>query len=68
MTERGPLGHLLRWEDAGGTWQVTALSASHASVSLCRCDGGEEVERFTSSEPELVAFLAGRSSSDGAES
>ena len=66
MTERGPLGHLLRWEDAGGTWQVTALSASHASVSLCRCDGGEEIERLTSADPELLAYLARRPSSEDA--
>jgi len=51
------LARLLRWEDAGGTWQVVGLGAGRASVALCRCDGGEEVERLTSSDPELLAVL-----------
>ncbi len=62
------LARLLRWQDAGGTWLVIGRSDTSASVSLCRCDGGEEVERFTSSEPELVAFLGSRDSSEDAES
>jgi hypothetical protein len=34
------------------------------TVSLRRCDGGEEAERFTSGDPELLAFLDGRLSSE----
>jgi hypothetical protein len=26
-------------------------------VALMRCDGGEEVDRFTSSDPRLLAFV-----------
>ena len=34
------------------------------TVALCRCDGGEEVDRFSSDDPELLSYLAGRASSD----
>ena len=51
------LARLLRWEDAGGTWRRESGGAEQASVVLCRCDGGEEVERIVSSDPELLAFL-----------
>jgi hypothetical protein len=52
------LARLLRWENAGGTWRQESRGPSQASVVLCRCDGGEEVERFDSSEPELLDYLA----------
>ncbi|WP_210508241.1 hypothetical protein [Naasia sp. SYSU D00057] len=54
-----PLARVLRWEDAGGTWRRETGGAEQASVVLCRCDGGEEVERIVSSDPELLAFLDG---------
>ena len=57
---------LTRWERAGGTWHVVAHSSSAATVTLCRCDGGEEVDRLTSTDPRLLAFLGSRSSSDDA--
>lgn len=59
---------LRRWQDAGGTWRVVARSAGRTpervTVSLCRCDGGEEVDRFTSTDPELLRFLGDRSDSE----
>ena len=55
------LARLLRWEDAGGTWRREGGSAEQASVALCRCDGGEELERIVSSDPELLRFLASTS-------
>jgi len=58
------LERLRRWEDAGGTWQVVRRSTDAVTVSLCRCDGGEEADRFTSDDAELIAHLAGRESSD----
>ncbi len=48
---------LLRWQDFGGVWRLISLTASGASVALCRCDGGEEVERLSSSHPATLAFL-----------
>ncbi len=64
MTGSQALARLRRWEDAGGTWRVLARTDASASVSLCRCDGGEEVDRIVSEEPALADFLNGRSSSD----
>lgn len=49
---------LERWENFGGVWRVLALDDHAATVSLCRCDGGEEAQRLTTTEPELVAWLA----------
>ena len=54
---------LERWEAAGAHWQVVQRTADEVTVSLCRCDGGEELDRFTSAAPEVVDFLAGRDSS-----
>ncbi|MEV0668165.1 hypothetical protein ACIBI3_08450 [Actinomadura luteofluorescens] len=55
---------LRRWEDCGAVWRVLAQGPSGVTVALCQCDGGQEVERFTSTDPGLLAFLAGRSSSE----
>jgi hypothetical protein len=30
------------------------------TVALLRCDGGEEVDRFTSDDPRLLAFVDAR--------
>jgi hypothetical protein len=55
---------LQRWEALGAVWRVLSSGPSGATVALCRCDGGEEVERFHSREPELIAYLGGRLSSE----
>jgi hypothetical protein len=59
-----PLQLLKRWQDFGATWRVVGRTTDSATISLCRCDGGEEVQRLTSSEPELLAWLNGRTSSE----
>ena len=56
---------LARWHDSGATWQVVARSRGSVTVALCRCDGGEEMERLTSGDPALLAYLDGRDSSEG---
>lgn len=58
------VAELQRWADAGAVWQVITRSAGTVTVALLRCDGGEEAARFTSSDPELLAFLADRDSSE----
>jgi hypothetical protein len=55
---------LQRWQDFGATWRIVGRTTDSVTVSLCRCDGGEEVQRVTSSEPELLAWLNGRTSSE----
>lgn len=51
------LARLRRWEDAGGTWQVVARRPGTVTVALCRCDGGEEVDRFTSGDADVLELL-----------
>jgi hypothetical protein len=63
MREVDPVEILRRWEQFGGTWRVVAQRDAAVTVSLCRCDGGEEVERLTSADPALVRWLDGRASS-----
>lgn len=53
-----------RWEVAGGIWQILARSDDRVTVALYRCDAGEEVDRFSSTDPALLAHLAHRTRSD----
>ena len=62
--DRDPVEVLRRWQDAGAIWRVLARSSSHVTVALCTCDGGEEVDWLSSSNPALLVFLAGRTSSE----
>lgn len=59
------LRRLRRWEDAGGTWRVLARRRDGVVLSLCRCDGGEEADRFATAVPDVLAHLGGRDRSDG---
>lgn len=55
---------LRRWQDSGGVWRVESRSADRVVVGLRRCDDGEEADRIVSADPRLVAYLAGRESSE----
>jgi hypothetical protein len=55
---------LIRWQDSGAVWRVLHRRPTQVTVALLRCDGGEEVDRLTSSEPAWLAFLADRESSE----
>ena len=54
---------LQRWQDAGAVWEVVARSGGSVTIGLLRCDGGEEVDRFSSDDPRLLAFIGNRWSS-----
>jgi hypothetical protein len=54
------LEELRRWEDFGGTWEVVARQGDVRVISLLRCDGGEEVSRLTSDDPQLRTYVDGR--------
>jgi hypothetical protein len=58
------VAELRRWADSGAVWQVVSRRSDDVTVALLRCDGGEEMERFTSSDPDLLAFIGDRSSSE----
>lgn len=51
------LNQLLRWELSGATWQLERVREGTAVVALCRCDGGEEVDRLISDDPDFVAYV-----------
>ena len=59
-----PVAVLSRWEAAGAVWRVLARDGDAVTVSLCQCDGGEEVGRLTSADLRLSRYLAGRTRSD----
>ena len=61
---RDRAAELQRWQDLGAVWRVLSHRQTEVVVGLFRCDGGEEVERFSSNDPDLLAFLAGRTSSE----
>jgi hypothetical protein len=57
------IAELQRWQDAGAVWEVISRKGGSVTVALLRCDGGEEVDRFTSDDPRLLDFIGDRLSS-----
>jgi hypothetical protein len=57
------VAELQRWQDSGAVWEVIARRGSAVTIGLLRCDGGEEVDRFTSDDPRLLTFIGDRWSS-----
>lgn len=55
---------LRRWQDSGAVWEVRARKEHSVTVALLRCDGGEEVDVFTSDDPRLLDFIGDRRSSE----
>ena len=55
---------LRRWEVSGGTWRVVARRADTVTIALCRCDGGEEVDRFSTSDPAVTGHVGDRETSE----
>lgn len=54
------VAELARWQDAGAVWEVISRKGHAVTVALLRCDGGEEVDRFTADDPALLAFIGER--------
>lgn len=48
---------LERWTLFGAVWRVASRSAGTVTISFCRCDDGEEVDRLTSDDPNLIEWL-----------
>jgi hypothetical protein len=57
------VAELQRWEDSGAVWSIVSRKQDRVTVALLRCDGGEEVDRFTSADPRLLDFIGERFSS-----
>ena len=45
-------------------WKVLSRTPSGIAIALMTCDGGQEVQRLTSADPDLLAFVGARSSSE----
>ena len=58
------VAELQRWQDSGAVWEVISRTGDRVTVALLRCDGGEEVDRFTSDDPRLVSFIGDRMTSE----
>ncbi|MDH6199270.1 hypothetical protein M2272_005939 [Mycobacterium frederiksbergense] len=55
---------LQRWQDSGAHWRVVTRTPESITIVLLRCDGGEEVDRFTSTDPRVLDFVGARTGSD----
>jgi len=55
---------LVRWEDSGGTWEVLRRGPDGVTISLRTCTVGEEVDRLTTTDVDVVAHLGDRERSD----
>jgi hypothetical protein len=58
--DRDYVAELVRWQDAGAVWEVVARTSRGVTIALLRCDGGEEVDRFTSDDGRLLDFVRHR--------
>jgi hypothetical protein len=59
------VAELQRWEDSGAVWSVVSRRQDRVTIALLRCDGGEEVDRFTSEDPLLLEYVGERFGSAG---
>jgi len=58
------VSRLLRWELAGGVWRVLARGEEQVTIVMLTCDAGEEMDRFTSADEQLLAIVDKRSGSE----
>jgi hypothetical protein len=54
------VAELRRWEDSGAVWSVVSRKHDRVTITLLRCDGGEEVDRFTSGDQQLLDYIGER--------
>lgn len=55
---------LERWTLSGAQWRVLQRTAGQVTIAMITCTGGEEVDRFTSSDAALLGWLGERHSSE----
>jgi hypothetical protein len=58
-----PRAVLERWAEAGAVWRVATLTPERAEIDLCSCTG-EPVDRLATTDPDLIAELRERPSSE----
>ena len=59
------VAELQRWELSGAVWSIVSRKQDRVTVALLRCDGGEEVDRFTSYVPGRSTTSASGRSTEG---
>lgn len=64
MSEENAVETLSRWIDSGAMWRVLHRAPTSITVSMCRYDGGEEMERLTSTDPKLLTWIGDRQESN----
>jgi hypothetical protein len=57
------VAELQRWQDSGAVWEIVSRKGGGVTVAFLRCDGGEEVDRFSSDDARLLKFIGDRWSS-----
>ena len=57
LVER-PVDVLRRWEERGAGWRLLGRTPAGLEVALLTCDGGEEVDRLVSDDPELADYVS----------
>jgi hypothetical protein len=62
-----PVARLCRWEESGATWRVVTRAPDELVIALLTCDAGEEVDRFRSTDPALLAYVSARERSGSAD-
>jgi hypothetical protein len=62
---RDLVADLQRWADLGAVWRVVHRTPGRVTIALLRCDGGEEVERVTTSDPRTLAFVDAHPGTEG---
>ena len=55
------LERLLRWEQAGATWEAIWPRTGEVTIVLRTCDSGEEVDRYNSTAADLLAHAQAHS-------
>ena len=60
----GEVEALWRWERSGAVWRVLGRSGANLSVGLFTCDGGELVDRLSTSDPAVLEYVGDRESSE----
>jgi hypothetical protein len=58
--EQGTLEDLLRWEAAGGGWDVAAETQDELTLALLTCDRGERVGTLVTRDPAALAHVRAR--------
>lgn len=71
MLRRGPwhgggvisedLARLLRWESAGGTWELVGAETGWVELELLTCTGGEPMGRLRSGERDIREYVGNES-------